>query len=89
MSLKTHSTPLGVAMARQARGESKPMQALRRVALGYPEAQEGTTCTKCAFKALLREARPYAEGRGIRFPATSAADVAAVLDRVALKTAPG
>ncbi len=39
-------------------------------------------------KTLLREARPYAEGRGIRFPATSAADVATVLALVLFKTTP-
>ena len=32
-------------------GESKPMQALRRIALQYPEAEEGTSCNKAAFKA--------------------------------------
>ena len=38
-------------MARQTLTESKPMHALRRVALQYPEAQEGVVCTKRAFKA--------------------------------------
>jgi hypothetical protein len=31
--------------------ESKPMQALRKIALRYPEAEEGTSCNKSAFKA--------------------------------------
>jgi hypothetical protein len=31
--------------------ESKPMQALRKIALQYPEAEEGTSCNKAAFKA--------------------------------------
>ena len=31
--------------------ESKPMQALRRIALQYPEAEEGISCNKAAFKA--------------------------------------
>lgn len=31
--------------------ESKPVQALRAVALSYPEAEEGTSCKNCAFKA--------------------------------------
>ena len=31
--------------------ESKPMQELRKIALQYPEAEEGTSCNKAAFKA--------------------------------------
>jgi len=31
--------------------ETKPMQAWRKTALGYPEAEEGTSCNKSAFKA--------------------------------------
>lgn len=31
--------------------ESKPMKALRILALKFPEAQEGISCRKCAFKA--------------------------------------
>lgn len=31
--------------------ESKPMQALRKLALRFPEVQEGVTCNKAAFKA--------------------------------------
>ena len=38
-------------MTRQTHTESGPVQALRRVALRYPEAEEGTSCTKSAFKA--------------------------------------
>jgi predicted DNA-binding protein (MmcQ/YjbR family) len=30
--------------------ESKPMQALRKIALGLPGAEEGTSCNKAAFK---------------------------------------
>ena len=41
-----------------------------------------------AIKILIREARPYAEGRGIRFPITSAADVPVVDRLVAIKVAP-
>jgi hypothetical protein len=40
------------------------------------------------IKALIREARPYAEGRGIRFPVKSAADVRLAGALVALKVAP-
>jgi hypothetical protein len=38
-------------MTREKKTESKPAQALRRIALQYPEAEEGTTCGKAAFKA--------------------------------------
>ncbi len=41
-----------------------------------------------AIKKMLRDARPYAEGRGIRFTAKSAKDVASVALLVKLKTAP-
>ena len=40
------------------------------------------------IKTLIREARPYAEGRGIRFPVSSATDVPMVDDLVAIKMAP-
>jgi hypothetical protein len=40
------------------------------------------------LKELVREARPYAEGRGIRFRVESPADVALVRELVALKLAP-
>lgn len=42
---------LEVAMKPQTQTESKPMQALRQVALRYPEAEEGGVCTRRAFKA--------------------------------------
>ncbi len=38
-------------MTRQTHTESKLVQALRKVALRYPEVQEGVVCTKAAFKA--------------------------------------
>ena len=38
-------------MGRQTHSDSRPMQALRRVALQYPEAQEGPACKKSAFRA--------------------------------------
>ena len=40
------------------------------------------------LKELIREARPYAEGRGIRFRIDTPADVALVRDLVALKLTP-
>ncbi|MCX5971045.1 MAG: DUF3788 family protein [Coprothermobacterota bacterium] len=40
------------------------------------------------IKTLIREARPYAEGRGIRFPVSSAADMLVVSDLVVIKTTP-
>ena len=38
-------------MTRQTHTESGPVRALRRIALRYPEAEEGTSCSKSAFKA--------------------------------------
>jgi hypothetical protein len=38
-------------MPQQTHPETKAMQAWRRTALGYPEAEEGTSCNKSAFKA--------------------------------------
>lgn len=38
-------------MTRQIQTESKSMQAFRKIALRYPEAQEGAACTDRAFKA--------------------------------------
>jgi hypothetical protein len=40
------------------------------------------------IKSLIKAARPYAEGRGIRFPVVSAEDVPTVIDLVAIKTSP-
>jgi hypothetical protein len=40
-----------------------------------------------AIKRRIGEARPYAEGRGIRFAVASARDVRTVLELVAFKTA--
>jgi hypothetical protein len=41
-----------------------------------------------AIKDRIREARPYAEGRGIRFPVASVPDVSIVARLVAIKTSP-
>ncbi len=40
-----------------------------------------------AIKKLIREARPYAEGRGIRFEVTQAADAPIIAQLLACKTA--
>lgn len=40
-----------------------------------------------AIKALIAEARPYAEGRGIRFPVRSAAELPIVTELLAIKMA--
>lgn len=40
------------------------------------------------IKDLIREARPYVEGRGIRFEVASAADVPNVIELVKIKTTP-
>lgn len=38
-------------MTRQTHTGSSPLQELRRVALSYPETEEGIVCTRSAFKA--------------------------------------
>jgi len=38
-------------MTRPPSTESDPMQALRRIALQYPEVEEGVVCARAAFKA--------------------------------------
>ena len=40
------------------------------------------------FKNLLREARPYVEGRGIRFDVISADDVLSVVELIRIKATP-
>jgi hypothetical protein len=47
-----------------------------------------TSALPSGIKKLIAEARPYAEGRGIRFPVTSAKDVRVVTDLVVIKTTP-
>jgi hypothetical protein len=41
-----------------------------------------------AIKKLLSEARPYAEGRGIRFTVTKLSDLPAIAKLVEIKTTP-
>ncbi|MGA2557065.1 MAG: DUF3788 family protein [Verrucomicrobiota bacterium] len=41
-----------------------------------------------AIKKMFSEARPYAEGRGIRFPASSLIDVSTIKKLLEIKTAP-
>ena len=40
------------------------------------------------IKRMIREARPYAEGRGIRFPVSSESDLPVVSELIAIKTTP-
>ena len=40
------------------------------------------------FKNLICEARPYVEGRGIRFDVKSAGDVSSIIELIRIKTAP-
>lgn len=40
------------------------------------------------IKTLIADARPYVEGRGIRFPVVSAADASVVRDLVVIKMTP-
>jgi hypothetical protein len=40
------------------------------------------------IKKLIAEARPYAEGRGIRFPVSSSRDIRVVTELVTIKTTP-
>jgi Protein of unknown function (DUF3788) len=40
------------------------------------------------IKKMFSEARPYAEGRGIRFPASSLSDIPMILKLVEIKTTP-
>ena len=41
-----------------------------------------------AIKKMLSEARPYAEGRGIRFPVSSLGDIPMITKLVEIKTTP-
>jgi hypothetical protein len=41
-----------------------------------------------AIKRMLLEARPYAEGRGIRFPVSSLSDIPMITTLVEIKTTP-
>lgn len=47
-------------MARQTQTESKPLQALRRVALRYPKAEEGVACKGTALECSTFKARKKA-----------------------------
>lgn len=40
------------------------------------------------IKNLIREARPYVEGRGFRFDVKSASDVSSVIELIRIKTTP-
>jgi hypothetical protein len=41
-----------------------------------------------AIKKMFSEARPYAEGRGIRFPVSSLSDIPMITKLVEIKTTP-
>jgi hypothetical protein len=41
-----------------------------------------------AIKAMFSEARPYAEGRGIRFPVSSSSDIPTIKKLVEIKITP-
>jgi hypothetical protein len=41
-----------------------------------------------AIKKMFAEARPYAEGRGIRFSVSSSGDIPAIAKLVEIKTTP-
>jgi hypothetical protein len=47
-----------------------------------------TSVLPAVIKTLLVEAKPYAEGRGIRFPVSSARDIPAIARLVEIKVAP-
>ena len=48
----------------------------------------GASVLPPAIKKLLAEAKPYAEGRGIRFPVSSARDIPVIAKLVEIKVAP-
>jgi hypothetical protein len=50
--------------------------------------QATASALPAAIKTLLAEAKPYAEGRGIRFPVSSARDIPAITKLVEIKIAP-
>jgi len=59
------------------------------IVLGERAAQEATASSlPDGIKALIAEARPYAEGRGFRFVICSPAEVSIVTKLVALKMGP-
>ena len=68
-----------------------PEKAAVRVAVVLGERAYGLAMASslpAAIKKLLSEARPYAEGRGIRFPVDSVSGVSGVAKLVEIKTAP-
>ena len=56
-----------------------------------PEKEKGLAMSSslpATIKKMFAEARPYAEGRGIRFPVISQTDVPTIKKLVEIKTAP-
>ena len=68
-----------------------PEKATVRVAIVLGERAYGlamASALPAAIKKLLSEAKPYAEGRGIRFPVSAFSDVPVVKQLVEIKTTP-
>jgi hypothetical protein len=68
-----------------------PEEGLVRVAIVLGERAVGLALASdipSGIKTLIRDARPYAEGRGIRLPVSSAGDVLVVRALVVIKTTP-
>jgi hypothetical protein len=68
-----------------------PEKNVVRVAIVLGERAYGlamASALPAAIKQLLSEAKPYAEGRGIRFPVNSPSDIAVVKMLVDIKTTP-
>lgn len=68
-----------------------PAQASVTVAIILGERAYGLAMSStlpAAIKKALSEARPYAEGRGIRVPVTTTRDLAAIRKLVAIKLTP-
>jgi hypothetical protein len=62
-----------------------------RIAIVLGERAFGTAMTSnlpAAIKKMLSEARPYAEGRGIRFPVSKSSNIPVVRKLVEIKTMP-
>lgn len=68
-----------------------PEKAAVRVAVVLGERAYGLAMASslpAAIKKLLSEARPYAEGRGIRFPVSAFSDIPVVKQLVEIKATP-
>ncbi len=79
--LRQKDRTLAYLIPRQGDFEVSVVLGERAVALALAEALPDTT------KRLIAEARPYVEGRGIRFPVTKIGQVSIIRRLVACKTA--